>query len=151
MGQIYSYFFSENRTESQSESPMQENTVSPGESLTSLFSNLPPLQPREIRPRIQVERPQLFVNQDGLIVQNPQNNPSQNGPSQEEIARRYAKLRVRELSEKEAKESCAICLTEFEEGKGVELPDCGHIFHEKCIKKWLEQKNTCPLCTQPVA
>merc|ERR1712004_873990 len=52
-----------------------------GESLTSLFSNLPPLQRREIRPRIQVERPQLFVNQDGLIVQNPQNSPSQNGPS----------------------------------------------------------------------
>ncbi len=23
---------------------------------------------------------------------------------------------------------------------------CNHIFHEKCIKKWLEKDSTCPLC-----
>ena len=134
---------------------MQENTATSGQqqgpSLTSLFANLPPLQQRNIAPRVQVARPHLFVTQDGRIVEDPQRLENADLPSQDELARRCEKLRVRELSEKEANESCAICLTEFQEGKGVELPNCGHIFHEKCIKKWLEQKNSCPLCTQPVA
>ena len=36
---------------------------------------------------------------------------------------------------------CSICL-EFINSPH-QLP-CGHIFHEKCIKKW--KKNKCPLC-----
>ena len=129
---------------------MQENTVIPGPSVTSLFADLPPLrQQRPVQHRIRLARPQLFVTPDGRIVESP--DSLQNEPSKEELARRCEKLRIRELSEEEAKESCSICLAEFEGGKGAELPNCSHIFHEKCIKKWLEQKNTCPLCTQTVA
>ena len=25
---------------------------------------------------------------------------------------------------------------------------CGHVFHSKCIKKWLEEKNQCPQCRE---
>jgi hypothetical protein len=26
---------------------------------------------------------------------------------------------------------------------------CGHDFHFNCIKKWLVQKNNCPICKKP--
>lgn len=42
---------------------------------------------------------------------------------------------------------CPICLT----GGGVMCRlECGHIFHEKCLLKWFEQKANCPLCRAPV-
>lgn len=37
---------------------------------------------------------------------------------------------------------CSICLNEV-----FTIPlECGHVFHTKCINKWLEQNNTCPNC-----
>lgn len=41
---------------------------------------------------------------------------------------------------------CTICLMELSEGTDVILLPCEHIFHEKCITKWLKVHNTCPLC-----
>lgn len=41
-------------------------------------------------------------------------------------------------------EICSICMNN-ENNKYLKL-NCGHIFHSKCIKHWLEQKNSCPLC-----
>ena len=41
---------------------------------------------------------------------------------------------------------CTICLMELSEGTDVILLPCKHIFHEKCITKWLKVHNTCPLC-----
>nr|TKR90348.1 hypothetical protein D5086_0000234630 [Populus alba] len=47
---------------------------------------------------------------------------------------------------------CSICQDEFEEADELGKLDCGHGFHIQCIKKWLAQKNTCPVCkTEPVA
>ena len=41
---------------------------------------------------------------------------------------------------------CTICLMELSEGTDAILLPCEHIFHEKCITKWLKVHNTCPLC-----
>ena len=41
---------------------------------------------------------------------------------------------------------CTICLMEISEGTEVILLPCDHIFHEKCITKWLMLHSTCPLC-----
>ena len=50
---------------------------------------------------------------------------------------------------------CVICSDEFDESNDKEyitlLPECNHVFHPKCIKKWLtECKNTCPMCNKEV-
>ena len=37
---------------------------------------------------------------------------------------------------------CTICL---EEVKSFPLK-CGHVFHQECLKKWLNEKKTCPNC-----
>jgi hypothetical protein len=38
---------------------------------------------------------------------------------------------------------CSICLNSSTCGGKLK---CGHIFHENCINKWFEFKNTCPNC-----
>ncbi|OIT28955.1 uncharacterized protein LOC107786351 [Nicotiana tabacum] len=48
-------------------------------------------------------------------------------------------------------ESCAVCLSPFEEGEEVRKLKCKHIFHKDCLDTWLQQDSaTCPLCRNKV-
>lgn len=45
---------------------------------------------------------------------------------------------------------CVICSESFKEGEwSRELPACGHVFHPDCIKEWLVNNPTCPICRAP--
>ena len=48
--------------------------------------------------------------------------------------------------------TCSICLGDFSESEWLrELPDCSHLFHQKCIDVWLRMNTSCPLCrTSPL-
>ncbi|KAK4279483.1 hypothetical protein QN277_011259 [Acacia crassicarpa] len=48
--------------------------------------------------------------------------------------------------------TCTICLGDFSDGEWLrELPDCGHLFHRKCVDMWLRMNSSCPLCrTSPL-
>ena len=41
-------------------------------------------------------------------------------------------------------QKCPICLDELE--SETKETSCGHTFHNYCLDKWLETKNSCPLC-----
>lgn len=42
---------------------------------------------------------------------------------------------------------CAICLEGFKDGDFCrKLPDCGHLFHVKCVDSWLTRVLNCPIC-----
>ncbi|CAN1216276.1 E3 ubiquitin-protein ligase ATL6 [Linum perenne] len=44
---------------------------------------------------------------------------------------------------------CAICLTDYIEGDRVRLrllAKCDHVFHAKCVDRWLTFHVTCPIC-----
>ena len=43
------------------------------------------------------------------------------------------------------KETCCICLGAIRREFSVE---CGHVFHEHCIKFWLHLNNKCPVCNR---
>ena len=44
------------------------------------------------------------------------------------------------------KKKCTICLENYVNGdESIALP-CIHIFHATCIKTWLKNQNTCPIC-----
>jgi hypothetical protein len=44
-------------------------------------------------------------------------------------------------------ESCTICLDEYVAGDKLRCLPCSHVFHSRCIAKWLiERSATCPLC-----
>ncbi|GAB2218918.1 hypothetical protein Droror1_Dr00002151 [Drosera rotundifolia] len=42
---------------------------------------------------------------------------------------------------------CSICLGDYKETDVLRLlPDCGHLFHLKCVDPWLRLRPTCPIC-----
>ncbi len=45
------------------------------------------------------------------------------------------------------KECCNICCEDYVVGQYKRtLPVCNHIFHKKCVDKWLKSKSNCPIC-----
>ena len=43
-------------------------------------------------------------------------------------------------------DKCPICITEYKEGEiGGVLP-CQHSFHDLCLRTWIDENRTCPLC-----
>ncbi|KAK1409160.1 hypothetical protein QVD17_35685 [Tagetes erecta] len=47
-------------------------------------------------------------------------------------------------------EMCAICQENFKFGKRVIVLPCCHVYHRKCIIKWLKLKKNCPVCQKEV-
>ncbi|XP_073148145.1 RING-H2 finger protein ATL70-like [Henckelia pumila] len=47
---------------------------------------------------------------------------------------------------------CSICLADYKNTDMLRiLPECGHLFHLKCVDPWLRRHPTCPVCrTSPV-
>jgi hypothetical protein len=41
---------------------------------------------------------------------------------------------------------CSVCICEFSENERLVPLPCSHIFHEDCIKPWLQSHNSCPVC-----
>merc|ERR1712159_347593 len=59
-------------------------------------------------------------------------------------------FKERALREDAPKEPCAICFEAFDTAKAAAL-ECNHVFHEECLKKWLQQekrKRDCPMCRE---
>ncbi|XP_063429109.1 RING finger protein 145-like [Mytilus trossulus] len=42
---------------------------------------------------------------------------------------------------------CRICFEDMMKGK---VTRCGHSYHEKCLRKWLNTRMVCPLCNTPI-
>jgi hypothetical protein len=47
-------------------------------------------------------------------------------------------------------DSCAVCLSDFEEDDVKRRLPCGHSFHKGCVDKWLTLNRVCPLCVQDI-
>lgn len=64
-------------------------------------------------------------------------------PSRGEAKELAKEAKVEEAKEEEAEKTEA---TEIGELAACALPACGHVFHRRCIGRWLRLKNTCPMC-----
>tara|TARA_Y100001972_G_scaffold82377_1_gene100268 strand:- start:302 stop:649 length:348 start_codon:yes stop_codon:yes gene_type:complete len=62
------------------------------------------------------------------------------GHSQKTCLHNYSKLE--RVSSKN--HECSICLTKG--NKAFCKTECGHYFHITCIKEWLKDNTTCPMC-----
>lgn len=56
----------------------------------------------------------------------------------------YRKKWLKKVSLKN--DTCAICLDDFQNKEEISICRCGHAYHHKCIMKWMEIKETCPIC-----
>lgn len=54
----------------------------------------------------------------------------------------------KKFSVKRAQHECSICLESFKENEDLVEFTCNkeHIFHEECIKAWIEKRTNCPIC-----
>lgn len=59
----------------------------------------------------------------------------------------YANTKMNSSEIFEKYQDCTICLEPFKNGDRVKImPQCCHIFHEKCCSEWLDYKFRCPNC-----
>ena len=73
----------------------------------------------------------------------------------EATIRSYPKLPYSEAKLKKTNSTsscCSICLGDYKVIDMLrQLPDCGHLFHVKCVDPWLRMHPTCPVCrTSPI-
>ena len=48
-------------------------------------------------------------------------------------------------------DKCPICLQKYKGADMIKEFPCKHIFHKKCIFKWLDKSNVCPLCKYDIS
>ena len=46
---------------------------------------------------------------------------------------------------------CTICMVDIEDGDRIGALPCDHLFHVDCLKEWIQRRNVCPLCQEPIA
>ncbi|KAI4302566.1 hypothetical protein MLD38_038295 [Melastoma candidum] len=74
------------------------------------------------------------------------------GLKEDEIRRCIRKIKISSLTglahilSNKADRKCSICQEEYEEEDDLGKLSCGHGYHLPCIRQWLSQKNTCPVC-----
>lgn len=56
------------------------------------------------------------------------------------------------VSQKELDEEteCVVCQDNFKPQEEVVKLPCEHIYHEECVKRWLESHDACPICRTPI-
>ncbi|WOH05238.1 hypothetical protein DCAR_0624652 [Daucus carota subsp. sativus] len=71
------------------------------------------------------------------------------GGLSEETIMRHLKIRSHDVTSKKMDEEpdiCVICQDEYEKDELIGGLQCRHEYHVECVKKWLKQRNSCPLC-----
>ncbi|KAK4344440.1 hypothetical protein RND71_037534 [Anisodus tanguticus] len=48
-------------------------------------------------------------------------------------------------------DKCVVCQLDYEEGEKLVALPCDHPYHSDCIKKWLQIKKICPICSDEVS
>ncbi|KAK1364747.1 hypothetical protein POM88_040308 [Heracleum sosnowskyi] len=67
----------------------------------------------------------------------------------DETIKRHLRIRSYDVTSKRMEEEadkCAICQGEYEKGEFIGGLQCRHEYHVECVKKWLKQHNSCPIC-----
>lgn len=101
-------------------------------------------QPREAREAREPREPQLFE----VVF-----NRTFTFPGEEEtvvthkMVNENTELEVFDSSSTTETLQCSICRANFENGDIIrKICSCNHKFHQECVDKWFEDKDTCPVC-----
>lgn len=123
----------------------------------SLFDGLPPRSPPRspspARNRYRgIHHPAVLDSSDYLLSDEyelPALAPLRRPASDTAIESLPSKQIMANDKGEDGKASCPICMEEAMVGTTVANMPCSHWFHFDCIKAWLAQNGTCPLCRTP--
>ena len=57
-----------------------------------------------------------------------------------------SRMVLRKVSEEDSMVECSVCLDMMAVDSEVRELPCSHVYHRKCVDKWLIRKRKCPLC-----
>ena len=62
------------------------------------------------------------------------------------------KEKYKKIKKEEEYKKCNICFEQFKENQYKRDIKCGHLFHKKCIDKWINKyhKVNCPVCRENI-
>ena len=84
------------------------------------------------------------------MEQHPTSNAP--GPAPAEAIAALPKKKIdKEMLGPEGKAECSVCMDDVVLDEEVVALPCSHWFHEACVKAWLSEHNTCPICRTGVA
>ncbi|CAD6501252.1 BgTH12-01504 [Blumeria graminis f. sp. triticale] len=90
---------------------------------------------------------------DQIISALMDQSPTSNAPgpaSQEAITALPKKILDEKMLGPEAKGECSICMDDVKVGDEVMVLPCNHWFDEACVRAWLSEHNTCPICRKGI-
>jgi len=91
---------------------------------------------------------------DRVISQLMEQHATGNAPpgASEEIINQLpkSKLDVQQLDENTGKAECSICMADVDIGEEITTLPCKHWYHFDCIKAWLTEHDTCPVCREGI-
>jgi hypothetical protein len=96
-----------------------------------------------MRKRVQAESKEVPRNEDDKLVDVPPARP------RAPIATTASSAQEDPLPELIGRETCPICIVDFEDGDDVRVLPCEgrHVFHQACVDPWLlELSSSCPIC-----
>ncbi|KAK4430340.1 E3 ubiquitin-protein ligase MBR2 [Sesamum alatum] len=110
-------------------------------------NDLPDLEPARGRNRIQEDETMIL---DIGTEWRRENHVERDRGLSEKLILKYLKTRnchvQVNINDREPK-ICVVCQDDLcQENRMIGVVDCGHEYHESCIRQWLQQKNICPLC-----
>ncbi|ELR04097.1 hypothetical protein GMDG_01401 [Pseudogymnoascus destructans 20631-21] len=74
------------------------------------------------------------------------------GPAPAEAIAALPKKKIdKEMLGPEGKAECSVCMDDVVLDEEVVALPCSHWFHEACVKAWLSEHNTCPICRTGMA
>ena len=91
-----------------------------------------------------------------IIIQEEMNNPGNQNPINSNLLSKLPRFNLEEKHCKKGqdgemeKPTCSICCDQMKLGDYSLLLPCGHMYHDECMKPWLSQHNTCPLCRNEI-
>lgn len=81
-----------------------------------------------------------------LMEQNPHGSAPPPATEQAINSLPKKKLDVEQLDENTGQAECSICMENVDVGEEITVLPCKHWFHFECVKAWLTEHDTCPVC-----
>ena len=101
------------------------------------------------------QRSGLFINEDeddlSDLSVNFSDDENVNENNIKNILKYIPTSKIKIVNKNNENSRCVICLEDFVIDDEVSTLQCLHLFHQKCIEKWIKKKLWCPICKYEIS